>query len=240
MSKLKDASFNKKVETSEDTLGGYKALDTGLYQASIKHAYLIESTNGAFGVVFKFLLDSKEEFQETIYITNKDKHNTYVDKKTGKVKFLPGYEMTNAITQLTVGKDIDEIDTDNKCLNIYNPEAGKEEPTYVDVFTELSDKKLQLGIIQVQEYKTKKVGDEYLPTDQVIYRNTLSKVFDEDGFTYKEREKEAEKAEFIQKWTEKHTAEYIQDKTKNVTPQVFGDDAKTEKKTGKSTTSLFN
>lgn len=216
---LKNLSLATDVEEDKDVLGGFKVLDTGLYFARINRAYIVKSNGGATGVVFNFDLGDAGEYQETLWVTNKEGQNTY-QGKDGKKHSLPGFVTFYNITALAIEKMPADLDTEEKCLNIYNFETGKKEPSYVDTLPELEDAEIQLGIVQAKEYRNRKVDGSYLITDQVISTNSISKVFDTDGLTYAERKAQQEEPKFIEEWKGRFNQEYVNDKTKGVTPQI--------------------
>ena len=89
------------VEKSEDRVGGYSSLATGIYNGVIKTAYAGQSDGGARNVTL--VIDIKgTEYRETIYITNKAGDNFYADKQDPNKKVLmPGYSTVDDICMFT-------------------------------------------------------------------------------------------------------------------------------------------
>ena len=71
----------------------------------IKIAYLTQATTGT--VALNLVADiNGAEYKETIYITNKDKQTSYVDKNSGEKRHLVGFLTGDAISLLTTGVSI--------------------------------------------------------------------------------------------------------------------------------------
>lgn len=212
---LKNLTMSADVEQVTDTLGGRTLLDSGVYEASIKLAFMKPSKAGALGIELLFAIGD-QELRETIYVTNRNGENFYV--RDGKKHYLPGFITVNDMAQLGLGKQLAELDTETKLVKLYDYEQQAEVPKEVDVIGELIGVKLKLGITRVKEYKNQKGDDgNYHPIDEVREYNSVHKVFDMDGFTGVERTKKAESAEFIEQWLDKYQNEIV-DKTKGVTP----------------------
>lgn len=215
MSKFKrDAS----IEDKGDVLGGgYKVFNTGIYAAKIVNAYFGKSSGGAESVFIEFETN-EGTYSETFYITNKQGKIYYTDKQGAKI-YLPGFILVDELCSLVTGgtTPLSDIEPEKKYVAIWDPVSRKKEPKEVEVLTKILDRECYIAIIKTKEYKTIKNGDEYVPTDEEINRNTLSKVFDSEGYTYKERISQEEPT-FFDRWQDRYSSDYVQDKTKNVTP----------------------
>lgn len=215
MNKFKrDAS----IEDKGDVLGGgYKVFNTGIYAAKIVNAYFGKSSGGADSVFIEF--ETKEgTYSETFYVTNKQGKIYSIDKQGAKV-YVPGFILVDELCSLVTGGTtaLADIEPEKKYVAIWDSASRKKEPKEVEVLTEILDKECYIAIIKTKEYKSVKSGDEYVPTDDEINRNTISKVFDSEGYTYHERLSQEEPV-FFDKWQEKFSSDYIQDRTKNVKP----------------------
>ena len=238
------------VESNEvDSLGGRVLRKTGLYNDTIKLAYGTESKKGALGVVLKLEDENGSTHDETIWVTNREKSNTYVDKD-GNQQYLPGYNMVNAICLMVCGKELSEVELVEKTVPVFNYEARSEVPTKVQVLDDLMGGKIITGMMKYIENKTYQVNGEgpYLPYAETREGSEISKVFHaETRQTIVEARAQAE-ATFIDSWSEKNHAEVVRNKC--VAPEKLhpaptaapgqGAGGAAASTTAKPTTSLFN
>ena len=102
MGMFKDLS-TESLEAPVDYLGGnFDPIATGVYEATIKLAFAGQSKSSkAQSVTLHLDLDGKE-LRETVYVTNRNNENFYVDK-TDKTKRhpLPGWTAIDDICLLT-------------------------------------------------------------------------------------------------------------------------------------------
>lgn len=171
------------TEKTEDRLGGgYQPLDTDIYTGTIKLAYAGQSSGGARSVTFILAGGDfgDREYRETVYVTNRAGENTYVDKRSNKKNLLPGYINVDDICQVTVGKPLNEMAGEEKVVNIYDAEAGKEVPKSVQCLVELHGKEVSVGIVRKTENQTEKDGNgNYVPKSDGSTRdvNNIEKVW---------------------------------------------------------------
>jgi hypothetical protein len=129
--------------------------------------------------VFNFDLNDKE-YRETIYITNKQGENFFLNKDdpTKKVP-LPGYTTVNDICLMTTDKPLSEQDTEAKMVNVWDNDAKKEVPKSVPVLTELLGQKVTLGILKqlVNKNEKNQSSGKYEPTAETREENVIEKVF---------------------------------------------------------------
>jgi hypothetical protein len=217
MSDLSDLQLDADVEQDDsDFLGGYQVKETGLYPMEIDLAYMGESSGGAksLNLVFK---NGREEYKETIYITSgkkKGQRPYYIDKTTGEKRPLPGMSMANAITYLTLGKQIHELDVEPKVIKLYDFEQGKEIDTKVQVIMDLLGEEIVLGIRkQIEDKNVKNDDGDYVPSGETREVNEIAKVFRaSDNKTVSEAKAGAD-AEFMQKWHAKNAGVTIDKST---------------------------
>lgn len=213
MSFFSDIQTTTDVVQDEDKLGGgYIPLESGVYDAIISYAYTGESQYGAKSITVGFKVDN-HEFDETLYITNRNKE-TFYTSKDGKKHLLPSYITFEALSLLAAGKKITDLNTADKIIDLYDYDVGKKVPTKVNMLIDLVGKNVKLGIQKVLEFKKEKQGNEYVETDDVRTYNIIGKVFrTKDGKTVNELRAKKDEAEFIHQWSEKWTGvDY--DKTK--------------------------
>ena len=192
------------IKDEEDSLGG-GARDSAVYDCTIKSAYLGVSQGGAnsLTIVAKDK-NSSHEFRETLWVTNKkgEPFYTYNNEK----RFLPGYNVANAIAGLAAGVGLADLDTEEKTLQIYDFDEKKEMPTEVDCLVELHGCDIAFGIVKEVQDKTKKNDSTgvYEPTGETREVNVIDKVFhSEAGVTLAEAKTGVEEGVFIEKWKAK-------------------------------------
>lgn len=197
------------LEQSEDRLGGFAPLETGVYDAEIKLAYAGESTGGAMSISLVADVGGRE-YRETVYVTNKKKQNFFLNKNDPSKKVpLPGFTVIEDICLMTTEKPLSEQVTEEKVVKLYDYEAKQEVPKSVQVLTGLLGQKVKLGIVQELVNKNEKnsAGD-YVPIAESRVQNYIEKVFhDPTGMTTVEAKTgvKPEDASFMKKWAEKNT-----------------------------------
>lgn len=218
LSKLK-ASNNVKVDDN-DSLGGGYILESGIYPMTIELAYMDQSAKGALSLncVFKH---GNQTLKQSFWVqSGNDKGNaiTYKDKRTGEEHLLPGLNMANAIIGLTLGKELSDLDTTEKMVNIYNFEAKAEIPTKVEVLMDLLGQDIIVGVQKRLVDKTVKADNGmYVPAPDGSHRteNEVSKVFQAGtGLTVAELRAGESTGSFIQDWKDKWTDVTIDKRTK--------------------------
>lgn len=203
-------------EKEKDILGGRSPLPTDVYDGKIVVAYITTSTGGARA--FNFVIEAGgKTIRETIYVTNKQGGVTYV--KDGKKYPLPGYSLVNALTKLTIGKEIPQLTFENKLVKIYNFELKKDVPTEVPVAVELTGEAVSLGIELIRKNKqAKDQAGNYVDTAEIVELNSITRVFHvKTGQTAAEYDAQGP-AEFKGLWLKEFKGK-VRDKTnKSLTP----------------------
>lgn len=207
MSKLFGNLTTEGAEEAQDRLGGRSLLPTGLYPGKIKVAYAGKSTTSdARSVTVVIKTDQGPEIRETFWITNGKGEPTY-KTKDNKLAQLPGYASIEELCQVSVGKSITELDSEEKMVNIYDFDQKKEVPTSVPVLVDLVDAEVTVGLFKAIVNKQEKGQDgKYHDIADSRELNTMEKFFHTDtGMTYQEIKRELEKGEFIHLWDEKYS-----------------------------------
>lgn len=212
-----------------DMLGGSRTLPTDVYELEIKHAYYIESKNGAIGIALRLETKDGQELRfdgpmGSTYLTNRNKENFYVDKRSNEQRYLPGYLQMTSLALLTVGKPLEDLATTTKVIDMYNPDEKKEVPTEVPMIMDLIGQKFYGGVEQQLLDKTEKNNaGAYVPTGETFEKNELVKVYRlKDKMTKSEIESEVEIADedlFMTRWSEKNKDKIV-DKTSKDTPKT--------------------
>lgn len=194
------------LEESQDRLGGFTPLESGIYTGTIKAAYAGHSQNGAMSVTVLADFGGKE-YRETFYITNKKGENFFLNKddKTKKVP-LPGFTVVDDICLIVTGKPLAEQETEEKVINLYDYELKKEVPKSVPMMTELLGQKISLGILkQIENKQAKDNTGEYQPTAETREVNLVDKVFHPElKLTVAEARNGQEEAKFYAAWEERN------------------------------------
>jgi hypothetical protein len=238
MSALAALKYDDDVKETKDTIGGgFSVRTSGVYDATIKMAYLGKSAGGAMSLPCIFDIDGSE-YRETLYLTNKEGKPYYLDKDGAK-HYLAGFLNGDALALLTTGKPLADCATERKVVKLYNFEQKKDIPTEVDCLTALIGQKVKLGVLQELSFKSAKQPDgTYKETAETREANVIDKVFHAtSGKTVNEFRAKVAEAEFMPKWAEKWTGK-VKDKTAGKTPAA-GTPRTAQAATAKPTTSLF-
>lgn len=203
---------NEGHEQVEDRLGGFALFPTDIYEAKIKMAYAGASQRGARFVHLIADIGGKE-YSETIYVTNAKGENFYHPKDGNgnpdpkKKNTMPGYVQVDDICLLISGKPLNEQDSEEKIVKIYDYEAKKEVPTSVPVLVELLGGDIRFAIQQAKEDKNQKDEStgEYKPTGETRDTNNIEKSFHfETKMTVVEIRNEATEPTFHDAWAAKN------------------------------------
>lgn len=207
------------LEQAEDRLGGFSVLPADAYDFTIMVAYAGKSPKGARYVAIE--VDAKgKKYSETIYITNAKGENFFLNKQDNSKKVpLPGFTTINDICIMTTEKPLSEQATEDKMVNVYDPDAKKQLPKSVPVLVELIGKEVTLGILNILENKSEKNDStgEYQDIAEERSINQINKVFHcPSHITMPEAlaaqaSGQAPVADFYTKWVEKNKGT-VQDK----------------------------
>lgn len=220
MSLLKGLNKGIAAPAVERDSVGATLLESGVYGAEITMAYLQKSSGGALGAFITFKTDDGKQVRMTQYITSgNDKGNkpTYTDKD-GNEAYLPGYLIINSLTLLAVGKELHEVEDEEKVVKLYNFEAKADVATKVQVMTELIGAKIKIGVVkQIVSKKVKDGNGVYVATAETREENEVVKLFrDEDSMTTAEILAEKEEATFINDWIAKFEGKVLDKTSKDV------------------------
>lgn len=211
MSMFANLATDNSIANEKDSVGGgSKILESGIYNCTVAMAHGTQSAGGAMGLVLTLKTEAGQEVKQTLWMTSgtaKGCKNFY-EGKDGQKQYLPGYTLANNLCLLTVGKEISQVDTETKVINLYSPEAKAEVPTKVEVLMDLLGKEITVGIIKQVVDKTKRndATGLYEPTGETREENEIDKLFrTRDRMTVAEIRAQAEKAAFIDTWATKWT-----------------------------------
>jgi hypothetical protein len=196
------------LEDTQDRLGGFRVLDTDAYTGTIKAAYAGKSPNSKAQSISVILDTEKGEYRETFWITNRNNENFFRNKQDNTKKVpLPGFVIAEDLCLVTTNKPLSEQTTEDKVMNIYDPELKKEVPKSVPMLVELLGKKVTFGILK--ELKNRQVKNastgEYEDTAESREENTTDKVFHHpSNLTVVEARQGTTAATFYTAWLEKN------------------------------------
>ena len=244
MSSLKNLTSDASIQNEKDSLGGGGVLESGLYKATVVTAHIGKASSGALSLVLHLKTDSGRDLKQTLWMTSgtaKGGNNYYTDKN-GDKQYLPGFLHANSLALLTTGKEISELDTETKVINLWSSEAKAEVPTKVEMVMDLIGKEILAGVIKQTVDKTaKNDAGVYVPTGETRDENDIDKLFRaRDRMTTAEIRAQAETAVFADQWEAKWTG-----KTKNKATGAAANGTAGAPKAGaaaaskKPTTSLF-
>ena len=207
MSLLANLTTDDSIANEKDSIGGSGPLNSDLYGLKVSLAYINKAASGALGLVAHFKTEDNKDLRQTFWMTSgtaKGCKNYY--EKDGQKNYLPGFIAANALALLTVGKEISQLETETKVVNLYSAEAKAEVPTKVEVVMDLLNQEIIAGVIKQTVDKTKK--DEatgiYVATGETRDENEIDKFFRaKDRMTTAEIRAQAEAAVFIDSWNTK-------------------------------------
>ena len=216
MSLLSGLTTSNDIAAEKDSVGGGFVLDSNVYNFTIKLAFLQKAASDALSLVVHLTTEDNKDVRQQFWMTSgKEKgcKNYYVDKN-GDKQYLPGFNMANSLCLLTVGKEISQMETETKVVNLYNSESKAEVPTNVEMITELLGKQVLGGLIkQIVDKNVKDAAGKYVPSGETREENELDKLFRErDGKTTAEILAQAPEAVFIETWKKKWVGQ-VKDKT---------------------------
>lgn len=209
MNMLANLASDDTIDNERDSIGGGGPVESGLYKQTIAMAYLTKSAGEALGLVLTFKNEDGREVRQTLWMTSgkaKGCKNYY--EKDGKKQYLPGFNLANSLCLLTVGKEISQMETETKVVNVYSYEAKAEVPTKVEVFMDLLGKEIYTGLIKQVVDKTKKNDQTnlYEPTGETREENEIDKFFRaSDKMTSAEIRASATEPAFYDAWDAKWT-----------------------------------
>ncbi|MNO13148.1 hypothetical protein D3C76_27740 [compost metagenome] len=212
------------LEKTQDRLGGgFQPLDTDIYDVTIKALYAGKSPNGAHSISIIGTLPDGKEYRETIWITNRKGENWFLNKQDQSKKVpMPGFTIVDDLFQIVLGQSLSEVTFEERTLNLWDFDAGKELPKAVNCAVEAHGQVVKLGIWKKLEDVNKKneATGEYEPSGETKEVNAIDKVYHPDLLLTVVEAREAEAkgvepvASFHQKWLDKNKGQ-IRDDRKN-------------------------
>jgi hypothetical protein len=240
MSALKNLTSDESISNEKDSVGGGGVLASGLYPAKITLAYVTTSSGGATGLVLHAKTSEGRDIRSTQWMTSgtaKGGKNFY--EKDGVKNYLPGFLLAQSLALLTVGKELSDLDTEQKVANVYSFDAKAEVPTKVDMVMDLVGKEIVIGLIRQTVDKNVKTDNGYVPSGETRDENEIDKFFRaSDRKTTAEIRAKAEEAVFVNTWADKWN-DQIRDKSTKSAGVAGAPKASVSVTNKKPTASLF-
>jgi hypothetical protein len=196
-----------KVETSGDTLGGFKVWESDAYEATVKAIYIGSYVSGAQFCGLHLSIDGTE-YREQITITNKAGENFYT--KGDKNYELPGFQVINELCQLTTGFGLLDQEIEDRTFKLYDKDAGGETNQSVPCPINVLNKPIVAGILNklVNKQVKNDATGKYEDTAETRNENELNKVFHaETQGTVTEYQKGLKHGTFLEEWLAKNKGE---------------------------------
>ena len=178
-----------------------RTVDSGVYQGTVKNAFIGKSAGGATSVSLEVKLDSGKTIFETIYVTNREGNNTY--EKDGVIGYLPGFLTVNQIVLFATGKDLFELESEleERIVKQYDSKAGKQVDKPAMVIVPLLEQPILVAIKEVRENKTKAGdGNKRITLAEERVYNTIDKVFHPSTFHTQAELEQDKEATYIDTW----------------------------------------
>ena len=197
------------IENETDYVG-MKVLESGLYDFTIDMAFMTVADSGAKCLNLRLKYGDDQDYRQNLYVTSgklKGCANFYKDKN-GKKRYLPGFNIANALCLLTVKTEIGKQVAEEKVINLWNKEAKKEIPTPVQMIMALKGTQFIGGVIKQTVDKTAKdpATAKYLPTGETRDENDMDKIFRaSDGLTVAEIRAKVTESVYKATWDKANT-----------------------------------
>jgi hypothetical protein len=196
------------LEKAGDRLGGFSTLESDIYPAKIKVAYAGKSnTSNAMSVTVIYDMGARE-YRETYWVTNGQGENFFLNKQDSTKKVpMPAFTHVNDLCLVTTDQPLAAQPTEEKMVNIYDPELQREAPKAVQVLTQLTGKDVFVGVIRQLENKSVKNDStgKYEPIADTREVNATDKIFHSPTkLTVSEATNGATDPVFFNAWLEKN------------------------------------
>lgn len=210
------------VALDENRVGGYRVLESDIYSASITHAYLTTSKGGAYALNLEAKTSEGTTFKEQLWMTSGTAKgcSPYYTDQQGNKKAIPGFTVANGLGLLTIGKEIGDIETEEKVIKLYDYTQKKEVATPVQMFTDLIGQEIKLGLVkQIVDKNVKNGNGEYVPSGETREQNVINKVFRaKDNFSVVEIVAQADEATYFQTWLDSNKGNTQDKSSKDAKP----------------------
>lgn len=197
----------KEVAGEKDTLGGFRVLDSGVYDFTISAAYAGMADSGAKSMTYVGKLADGSEFSFTEWVTagTAKGGKSFTVNEKGEASYLPGFNRANAIAMLTLEKGLGDLVFSAAIIKKWNKAAQAEINTEVQMASELIGKTIALGIQKqiVNKQAQNKTTNKWEDTNEKRETNEVDKIFQVGTRrTLQEALAKQAEGEFVTKWIE--------------------------------------
>lgn len=204
MSLFGTGATGTKVEAEKDF--SKRTLDTNVYPGTVKMVFAGQSAGGARNVTLQLKLDNGKDYNETIYLSNKEGKNTYV--KDDKEFYLPGFLLINNLSLMATGKGLFELasEVETRTVKLYDFDVKSEVAQDVQAVIPLIGKRV-LVAIQEEEYEKQTKNDatgKYEGNGEYAVKNSLIKVYNPDTRQTAVEMAEDKEASQLDSWLDKN------------------------------------
>lgn len=218
MGMLSNLKTDETIKENGDSIGSkFSVWDSDLYRVKIKLAYLTQSIGEAIALNLHCENTDGNNIRQQFWIQSgkAKKHKNYYKDKDGNKQYLPGFTQANNLCQLLTDKNLSEMVTEQKVVDLYDPSVKAMAATTVEMLTELLDKEIVAGVVKQKVNKNAKHPEtgKWVPTAEVRFENEIDKFFNvKNGMTLTEIKAGAEKATFKDTWLG-HYKDKVKDRT---------------------------
>ncbi len=198
------------IAGEKDSVGNGGVLESAIYLMTVNNAYLDKAKSGALGLHLFLETEQGQEIRQTLYVTSGDKkgNKNYYENQRGEKNYLPGFLHANGLCLLTEGVEIAAMDTEEKTIKVYSPEAKAEVPQKKDVLVDLIGKQVYVGMQkQIVDKRAQADDGSYYATGETREENEIDKLFcarpEAEKMTLTEIQAKAEEAAFFATWEAK-------------------------------------
>lgn len=215
MSLFNNLTSDESIKQEEDRIGGSGVFDSAIYLFEVVRAYVTKSESEAMAVNLVLKTEDGKEFRSQQYVTSgKEKGCKNYYEKDGTKHYLPGFNMINSLCLLALGKELKDVETEEKTLKLYDFTAKAEVPKKVPVLTELAGQTIYAGVLKQIVDKMSKESNYKEPTGETREQNEIDKFFRaRDKLTTAEIRAGETEAKFFETWAEKNTGK-VQNRAK--------------------------
>lgn len=211
MSLLNTVKTDDSIKDEKDSVGNSGPLESALYPFEVSTAYLEKKASGALFMNLSLVTDDGRTIKQGLCLASGDAkgNKNYYENQQGERHYLPGFNHGNSLALLTVGKELAELDTEEKVVNVYSADAGAEVPTKVEMVMDLLGKRGIVGLQkQIVDKQAKGDDGKYHNTGDTREVNEIDKFFREkDKMTTAEIRAGAEEPQFYATWDQKWTGQ---------------------------------
>lgn len=204
MNALANLTTDNDIQNEADVVMTGGPLDSGIYEGTIALAYIGKSSGGATSLNLHLTIEGREVRQKLWVASGDAKGNKNYYERNGEKHYLPGFNVANSLCLLTVGKEIAQLETEEKTVSLFDFDAKAEVPTKVQALTDLHGQEALFGILrQTVDKNVKDANGNYVASGEVRDENEIDKIFRaRDRMTTAEIRAQAEEPAFYETWKE--------------------------------------